>query len=162
MADDDPFAVFRRRLATKYDPSLYSVLLVSVVPEGHIELGDTWVNTLQHWMAAAWLPPAHGPMRWPEAVVIGSPSPDHALAELCGRLPFDAKLFLVDSDAVDAALAAEILLRSDRNLEQYQRDGIGAYIAAEHARVSARIQQDYTDHDPGYARFRAQLTKRAN
>ena len=29
-------------------------------------------------------------MRWPEAVVIGAPAPDNALAELCGRLPFDA------------------------------------------------------------------------
>ena len=162
MGDDDPFAVFRHRLAARYDPSVYSVLLVNVVPDGGVEIGNTWVNTPQHWMAAAWLPAAHGPMRWPDAVVIGAPAPDNALAELCGRLPFDAKLFLVDADAVDAGLAAEILLRSDRNLEQYQRDGIGAYIAAEHSRVSARIQQDYTDHDPGYARFRASLTQRPN
>lgn len=162
MADDDPFAVFRHRLASRYDTSVYAVLLVNVVPDGGIQFGNTWVNTPQHWMAAAWLPSEHGPMRWPDTVVIGSPAPDNALAELCGRMPRDARLFLVDADAVDAGLAAEILLRSDRNLEQYQRDGIGAYIAAEHARVSARIHQDYTDHDPGYARFRATLTKRAN
>jgi hypothetical protein len=162
MTDDDPFAVFRHRLASRFDTSVYPVLLVNVVRAGGVELGNMWVNTPHHFMAAAWLPAMHGPLRWPEAVVIGAPAPDNALAELCTRLPSDAQLFLVDADAVDAGLAAEILLRSDRNLEQYQRDGIGAYIAAEHARVSARIQQDYTDQDPAYARFRAGLTRRAN
>ena len=40
MVDDDPFAVFRHRLATRYDPSVYPVLLVKVVPDGGVEIGN--------------------------------------------------------------------------------------------------------------------------
>jgi hypothetical protein len=160
MLDDDASAFFRRRLAARYDTSVYPVLLVKVVPDGGLQFGNIWVNTPQHFMAAAWLPAEQGANLWPEAVVIGAPAPDNALAELCRRIPRDARLFLVDADSVNAALAAEILLRSDRNLEAYQRDGIAAFIEAERARVSARIEQDYSDLDESYARFRATLTPR--
>jgi hypothetical protein len=160
MLDDDASAFFRRRLATRCDGTVYPVLLVKVVPDGGVQFGNIWVNTPQHFMAAAWLPAEQGPSMWPEAVVIGAPAPDNALAELCRRVPRTARLFLVDSDSVNAALAAEILLRSDRNLEAYQREGITAFLEAERARVSARIEQDYGDLDEGYARFRALLTPR--
>lgn len=160
MHDDDAFAQFRRRLATQYDPTVFVVLLVKVVPDGGVEYGNIWVNTPQHFMAAAWPPAERGPTLWPEAVVIGAPAPDNALAELCRRVPRDARLFLVDVDCVDAALAAEVLLRGDRNLEPYQREGIAAFVDAERARVSARIEHEYSDLDEGYARFRATLTPR--
>jgi hypothetical protein len=155
---DDAFAVFRRRLASRFDPSVHCVLLVNVVPARTTERSDTRVNTPPHFLAAAWPPAARGPTRWPEVVVIGSPAPDNALAELCNRLPADVHLFLVDADAVDAALAGEILLAADRNLEPYQRDGVRAFVAAERARVAARVAQDYTDRDPGFERFRDALT----
>ena len=159
MLDDDASAHFRRRLAARCDPSIYPVLLVKVVPDGGVQFGNIWVNTPQHFMAAAWLPAEQGPTIWPQAVVIGAPAPDNALAELCRRIPRDARLFLVDADSVNAALAAEILLRSDHNLEPYQREAVAAFIEAERARVSARIEQDYSDLDEGYARFRATLTR---
>ena len=76
-----------------------------------------------------------GPARWPEVVVIGSPSADNALAELFAHLPDDARVFLAGVDNVDAALAAEILLAADRNLEPYQRDALANFIAAERKRV---------------------------
>jgi hypothetical protein len=151
----DPFAVFRRRLATRFAVDVWPVVVVNVVA---LQTLDTGARVPAHWMAAAWPPASNGPTRWPDAVVIGSPSADNALAELCQRLPGDAKLFLVDTDAVDAALAAEILLAADRNLEGYQREGIWAFIASERKRVAARVANDYTDHDPGFARFRDSLT----
>jgi hypothetical protein len=151
----DPFAVFRRRLASRFSVEVWPVVVVHVVASQTL---DTGARVPAHWMAAAWSPAGNGPTRWPEAVVIGSPAADNALAELCQRLPAEARLFLVDTDAVDAALAAEILLAADRNLEGYQREGIWAFVASERKRVAARIANDYTDHDPEFARFRDSLT----
>jgi hypothetical protein len=149
-----PFDAFRRRLAPRFDVSAWPVLLVQAIPAATREAADARVNTPAHWLAAAWPPVAQGLDRWPEAVVIGSPAPDNALAELVGRLPGDARLCLVDADAVDAALAADILLAADRNLEPYQRDALARFAAVERARVAARVTRDYTDHDPAFARFR--------
>ena len=151
----DPFAIFRRRLAPRFAIDVWPVLVVNVLPA---QVLDTGARVPAHWMAAAWPPASNGPTRWPEAVVIGSPAADNALAEVCQRLPSDARLFLVDTDAVDAALAAEILLAADRNLEAYQREGITAFMAAERKRIAARLASDYSDHDPGFARFRDSLT----
>jgi hypothetical protein len=150
----DPFAVFRRRLAPRWSVDVWLGLVVKIV-DAQTLAGGTRLP--MHWMAAAWQPATQGPTRWPDAVCIGSPTADNALAELCTRLPGDARLFLVDIDAADAALAAEVLLAADRNLQPYQREGIAAFIAAERLRIAERIRQDYTDHDPGFARFRDSL-----
>jgi hypothetical protein len=151
---DDPFAAFRRRLAPRFALDAWPIVVVKVVEAQALASG---ARAPAHWMAAAWLPAGGGPTRWPEAVVIGSPSADNALAELCTRLPDDARLLLVDTDAVDAALAAQILLAADRNLEPYHREGIVAFIESERRRTGARIRDGYTDHDPGFARFRDSL-----
>jgi hypothetical protein len=153
---DDPFAVFRRRLAPRFAVDAWPVVVVKVVEARTLEGG---ARVPAHWMAAAWQPADEGPTRWPEAVVIGSPAADNALAELCARLPAHARLFLVDPDAVDASLAADILLAADRNLEPYHREGIAAFATAERARTAARIRHDYTDHDPGFARLLSSLRK---
>ena len=150
-APSDPFASFRRRLATRFSADAWSVVVVKVV--GAQSLADG-ARVPDHWLAAAWPPPADGPTRWPESVVIGSPSADNAIAELCTRLPRDARLHLVHADAVDAALAAQILLHADRNLEPYHRHGLTAFIAAERARTTARVIAGYSDHDPRFAAFR--------
>ena len=154
----DPFDVFRRRLAPRYAATAWPVLLVKAVPAAVHEAADARLATPDHWMAAAWPPPATRLDRWPEAVVIGSPAPDNALAELCLRLPGAAQLHLVDADAVDAALAADILLAADRHLEPYQRAALQRFAAAERERAAARVARDYTDHDAGFARFRHRLT----
>ena len=92
--------------------------------------------------------------------MIGSPSSDNALAELFAHLPEGARAFLAGVDDVDAALAAEILLAADRNLEPYQRAALGGFIAAERKRVGDAIVAHYTDRDPGFERFRARLLDR--
>ena len=154
-ADRDPFASVRRRLVARFSADAWLVLAVKVVASQSLADGT---RVPDHWLAAAWTPPSSGPTRWPEAVVIGSPAADNALAELCTRLPDDARLHLVDPDAVDAALAAQILLAVDRNLEAYHRNGLTAFLAAERARVAARVSSAYTDHDPRFAAFRDALT----
>ena len=108
-------------------------------------------------LAAAWLPGTAVPSRWPEAVVIGSPTSERALAELALQLPADARLWLGDTDQLDAALAAEILLAADRNLDSYQRVGIAAFVVAERERSQRALARTYTDLDPAFERFRAQL-----
>ena len=124
-----------------------------VVEAARREGSEAVEHTPDHYLAAAWAPGAPR-SRWPDAVVIGSPAADDALALLLRHVPEGAKLFLADLDAVDAALAARILLAADRNLEPYQRDGIAAFVAAEETRVASCIAAGYTDRDEGFERFR--------
>ena len=84
---------------------------------------------------------------------------DRRASLLFEHLPRDAKLHLAGADDVDAALAAEILLAADRNLEPYQRTAIARFAATERERVSAQIKRLYSDRDPAYERFRRQVTK---
>ena len=152
-----PLAALHRRLTGQYDPAAWPVLLVKAVPAQARELPDALVRTPDHWLAAAWRPMREALERLPEAVVIGSPAADNALAELAIHLPADARLWVAHPDAVDAALAAEALLAADRNLEEYQRCALERFAAAERTRMGARLAQAYTDHDAGFARFRRRL-----
>ena len=151
---------FTRRLASRWQPGCWTGLVVRVIPARERDENGVRVRTPDHYLGAAWPPPSDAPARWPEVVVIGSPSADNALAELFVHLPVDARVYLAGVDDVDAALAAEILLAADRNLESYQRDALRAFVAAERARVGAAIAARYTDHDPGFERFRARLLDR--
>jgi len=153
----DPFAAHARRLVIEPGPATWIGLVVCVALAQEREATDRILRLPAHYLGAAWPPFEIGPSRWPECVVIGSPRADNAIVELFARLPADAKLFLADSDAVDGALAGQILLASDRNLEPYQREAINAYVASERARTAARIASDYHDRDAGFERFRASV-----
>lgn len=141
-----------RRLVSRASPGAWLGLCVRVVEP----FSRGGAAHPAHWLAAGWAP-GEPRSRWPEAVVIGSPAAADALALLLARMPPDAGLFLADRDAVDAALAARILLAADRNLEPYQRAGIEAFAADEDARVAARVAGSYTDRDEDFERFRARL-----
>ena len=143
-----------RRLAARFDATCWPAVVLRVVPAATGEANGEVVHTPDHYLGAAWAPPATMLSRWPEVVVIGAPHADNALAELFVQLPPDARLYLGDPDQVDALLAATILLATDRHLEAYQRAGIERFIAAERARQDAVIAARFTDHDPGFARFR--------
>jgi len=146
-----------RRLAPHPSPAAFVGVCVHVVSAAERAEGGALVATPDHYLAAAWAPPAAGPSRWPEAVAIGSPTPTHALDTLLRQLPADATLFLAGRDDVDAALAAEILLEADHNLEAYQREGVARFVDAERARTKLSIAARYTDHDAGFERFRARV-----
>jgi len=146
-----------RRLAPRPSPASCIGVCVHVVTAAQRAEGGTFVATPDHYLAAAWLPPVAGPSRWPEAVAIGSPTATDALDLLLRQLPADATLFLAGRDDVDAALAAEILLEADRNLEPYQREGVARFVEAERARTKQAIAARYTDHDAGFERFRARV-----
>ncbi len=150
---DDSFSHVHGRLARRMTPDVWLGLVVGLVPPQSQEQAGAIVHTPEHFLGALWAPLAGGPARWPEAVVIGSPTSDRALAQLFRHMPTDAKLFLAGRDDVDAALAAEILLASDRNLETYQKEAIGQFIAAERTRTREAIEARYTDRDEGFERF---------
>src|SRR5512139_1434865 len=116
----DEGAHLAKRLAPDPSPACWTGVCVKVVPAGSHDEAGAVVHTPDHFLAAAWPPGASGWTRWPEAVVIGSPTSMRALAELFRHLPPEAKLYLASMDDVDAALAADILLAADRNLEPYQ------------------------------------------
>lgn len=144
------------RLSARCGDDTWIGTCVRVVEAARREGSEAVEHTPDHYLAAAWAPGAPR-SRWPDAVVIGSPAADDALALLLRHVPGGAKLFLADLDAVDAALAARILLAADRNLEPYQRDGIAAFVAAEETRVASCIAAGYTDRDEGFERFRARV-----
>ncbi len=127
------------------------------IPAREREVGGSLIRTPDHFIGAAWAPADRTPARWPEAVVIGSPAADNALAELFVHVPDAARLFLAGIDDVDAALVAEILLAGDRNLEAYQREALRVFVAAERERTRAAIDARYSDRDPGFERFRARV-----
>ena len=145
-----------QRLSARCGDDTWIGACVRVVEAARREGSDAVERTPDHYLGAAWAPGAPR-SRWPDAVVIGSPAADNALALLLRHVPEGAKLFLADLDAVDAALAARILLAADRNLEPYQRDGIATFVAAEEARAASRIAAGYTDRDEGFERFRARV-----
>ena len=148
---------FVRRLAVRWEPACWTAIVVRAIhAREHVAQGAR-VRTPDHFLAAAWAPAERGPVRWPDAVVIGSPAADNALALLFAQLPDAARLFLAGADDVDAALAAEILLAGDRNLEPYQRAALATFVAAERERARAAIAARYTDRDPGFERFRARV-----
>ncbi len=142
------------RLAGRFDPGCWAALVVRIVAAATSERDGAMMRTPDHYLGAAWLPPASGLSRWPEVVVIGSPAADNALSELFVHLPPDARIYLAGKDELDGALAAEILCRSDQHLEPYQRSGVEAFIAAERARERDVIRARFTDRDPGFERFR--------
>jgi hypothetical protein len=149
--------VWARRLTADYTAEAWRIVCVRVIGEAVRDQGGEPVRTPAHYLAAAWSPGAVAPSRWPEAVVIGSPTSERALAELASQLPNHARLWLGSTDQLDAALAAEILLAADRNLEDYQRAGVAAFVAAERARTERVLAGSYTDVDPGFQRFRARV-----
>jgi hypothetical protein len=150
-------ARFTRRLASQWQPACWIGLVVRILPARTQRVNGDAVRTPDHYLGAAWPPADAGLSRWPEVVVIGSPSADNALAELFLHLPDDARVFLAGTDDVDAALAAEILLAADRNLEPYQRAALAEFVAAERGRVGAAIAARYTGEDPEFERFRARV-----
>jgi hypothetical protein len=141
------------RLLPRFDVDAWPALCVRVVSPGPRDDGSG-LHAPAHYLAAAWSPCARGPQRWPEAVALGSPDADRALAELLAQLPETARLFLVTPDDVDGALAAAIVLAVDRHLEDYQRAGLEAFVAHEQARTRQLIADRYTDRDAGFERFR--------
>jgi hypothetical protein len=148
-------ARFVRRLAPRWEPTCWTGIVVRAIPAREIEIAGAVIRTSDHFIGGAWAPAERAPARWPEAVVIGSPTADNALAELFVHLPDAARLFLAGVDDVDAALVAEILLAGDCNLERYQRDALRVFIERE--RMRAAIDARYSDRDPGFERFRARL-----
>lgn len=136
------------RLATRFDADVWPTLCVRVVRAASPR------DVADHYLAAAWPPLSRGPDRWPEALAIGSPDADRALGELLVQLPAAARLFLVTPDHVDAALAAKIVLASDRHLGDDARAGLEAFVAHERARMRHAMTARYTDRDAGFERFR--------
>jgi hypothetical protein len=149
-----------RRLAARHERNCWIGIVVRAIDGGVREIDGAHVATPDHFLGAAWEPSGAVPPRYPDVVVIGSPAADDALAELLLHVPDDAKLWLAGRDDVDLALAADILLAADRNLEPYQRDALASLAETERMRTRAVIAERYTDRDGGFERFRAHVLAR--
>jgi hypothetical protein len=150
------------RLASRYRPGCWTGVVVHAIEKAVHDVDGARIATPDHHLGAAWAPAGGAPTRFPDVVVIGSPGADNALAQLLVHIPHDTKLWLARRDDVDVALAAEILLAADRNLERYQRDAITAFIAIERERIRVAIAARYSDRDDGFERFRAKVVGHGN
>ena len=147
----DPTLRIASRLAVGYSPDRHVGAVVKAFD------ADAVAKTPAHWLAAAWAPAQCGPQRWPAAVALGSPDSQNALLELLERLPPQARLHLAPIDELDLGLAARIVLRCDRNLEPYQRDGIARFVERWGVHERDAIGARYSDHDPAFERFTGRL-----
>ena len=100
-----------------------------------------------HRLLLAW-PPATSDasvlVRWPAQVRLSAVDARDAAAALLEGLPEDALLWLQpDPQAVDWALAADIVLHHEPALRPFQAEGLRAFIAAEREAAFARLNADY-------------------
>lgn len=146
------------RLARHSDEATHVVAVVRVFDAAETDTPDRRTRTPEHWLAAAWALPM--PARWPDAAALGSPSGERALLELLTRLGGEARATLVDAHELDMALAADIVLCVDRNLEPYQREGLRAFAGRWREAEAASIASRYTDRDPGFESHMARLRQR--
>ena len=158
----DADARVARRLAPVFSRGCWVGVCVRIIEAATHESPEIRTLTPEHYLAAAWAPVENAPARWPEAVVIGSPTPSRTLETLLQHLPGDATLFLAGLDDVDAALAASILLEADRNLEPYQREAVQSFVQAERDRIARLIGLRYTDRDAAFERFRDAVVRGAD
>jgi hypothetical protein len=147
------------RLAGSLSSHCHVGAVVCAVDAGRLEPQAGAQRAPAHWLAAAWAPAQHGPLRWPAAVALGSPDAHNALLELLERLPPQARLHLAPIEELDMGLAARIVLHCDRNLEPYQREGLARFIDRWHAHELEAIRTRYTDRDEGFDRFIGRLAE---
>lgn len=150
-----PLAAAARRLTTAYVPGAW----VGAVRRAFE--ADAFGHHPAHYLVALWEPPPPGqPLlpRWPAVAAIASPDANAALLELVRHLPAGARVWLCDT-VVDWALVAEIVLRSDTNLQAHHRAGLSAFVERCGQVDAQRIAHEYTDREPGFERFRDALLR---
>ena len=154
---DDQRAHIARRLAPRHEPGCWIGVVAHAIAAAAREIDGARVATPDHYIGAAWAPFDALPPRYPDVVVIGSPAADNAIAELLIHVPRGSKLWLARREDADLALAAEVLLAADANLEAYQRAALATFAEADRARLRADIAARYTDRDDAFDRFRASV-----
>lgn len=154
MTDDTRRALAQqsRRLLARWQPGCFVGTVARVIQESD--------DRPAHFVGAAWPPPPSDgpPERWPDAVVIASPSAERALLELLAQLPSEAPLHLVDAERVDFGLAVEIARTADRNLQPWQHEALGEFLARWREAEREAIAQRFTDRDEGFERFISSVT----
>jgi len=149
------FAQAARRLARQWAPGLW-IGAIRQAFEAE-QQGDELLPP--HWLVALWEPlPEAKPLlpRWPAVAAIAPRSSEQALLELMRHVPEGARVWLAD-EIIDWALVAQIVLESDRHLEDYHRRGLAAFIRAQREADSAVIAQAYSDRDPGFEAMKRRL-----
>ena len=149
------FAHAARRLARHWAPDLW----IGAIRQAFAAEQDGDELLPPHWLVALWEPLGEGqPVlpRWPAVAAIAPRSSEQALLELMRHVPEGGRVWLAD-ELVDWALVATIVLESDRNLDDYHRRGLAAFIRAQREADSETIAQTYSDRDPGFDAMKRRL-----
>ena len=153
------FAQATRRLARQYEPGAW-VGAIRQAFDASSEASPAGIERLPpHYLVALWEPLREGQFllpRWPAVAAIASPDAQAALLELVSHVPPPARVWLTD-DAVDWAMVAGIVLRTDRHLEPYQQRELENFIADRRQADARHIAQTYTDRDEGFEALKSRL-----
>lgn len=126
---------------------------VAEVVEGQIE------RYPPHYLIALWEPlPTGKPHlpRWPAVAAIASPDSNRALLDLVSHLPAGAKVWLSDQE-IDWALVADIVLRTDPNLQTYHQRELSRFIDGLRQQDLQTIERAYTDVNTDFEAFKTKL-----
>lgn len=147
------------RLARQHQPGVWigglrlAFQSVAEVVDGRIE------HYPPHYLIALWEPlTTDKPFlpRWPAVAAIASPDSNRALRELVGHLPAGAKVWLSDQE-LDWALVADIVLRTDRNLQTYHQRELSRLIDGLRSQDLQTITRTYTDVNTDFEAFKTKL-----
>jgi hypothetical protein len=108
-----------------------------------------------HRLLLAWAPQGASeawPNRWPAQVRLSAVPREAAADVLLAQLPDDALLWVMpQTQDLDWALAAEIVLHHDPALRPFQLEALRAFVAAEREATFARLNADYQQAAAGSA-----------
>jgi hypothetical protein len=148
----------RARLLDTPCAGAWIALIVRAIAPGTVVREGSVVRTPAHFLVGAWKPSASGLYpRLPEFAAIASPDGLRALRELFVHLPPDARVALVDDMHADALVLAQMVLACDRNLEDWQRDALLAFVERLGEQRITEIRSRFTDRETGFERFRDRL-----
>ena len=153
------FVTATRRLARRHEPGAW----VGAIRQAFDAVSEQALHGIErfppHYLVAVWEPIEQGGLllpRWPAVAAIASPDAQAALLRLVSHVPTPARVWLTD-EAVDWALVAEIVLRTDRHLAAYHRRELEAFIAACRKADAELIARTYTDRDEGFEALKSRL-----
>ena len=145
------------RIVPRWQPGVWTGAMRQVF-DGATEFVNTTTGPVvetyaAHRLGLAWSPqnldaPLLG--RWPQQAQLSAVPGDQAAEQLLAQLPEGATLWLNPlEDAVDWALAAELVLHHEPALRPFQVDGLRGFIATEREASFARINAGYAQTAPG-------------
>jgi hypothetical protein len=146
------------RLLPRWQPAAWVGAVRQVFDSATEFITTAGVPTVETWPAhrllLLWPPQASAglPGRWPQQAQLLTVPAQHVGVAALALLPDDALLWLMpepDTDGVDWALGADLVMHHMPALRPYQLKGLRAFIDAQREEAFVRLNDRYHQHGPG-------------